>query len=77
MTEPENPTVPVLKAIKGEGIVNISAEVERAVRAGLADGTSAHRYALLAELTQLKYRSLLAAGFTEPQALYLIGVAPC
>jgi len=70
--EPPN----VLTLLSGAGKPDASAEAMRALVAELQTGVTAKRLELIASMMRLKFLSLVRAGFTEAQALYLVGVLP-
>jgi len=71
-TEPPN----VLKLLPGTAKPDASAEALRSVIADLESGVMAKRLDVFARMTRTKFLALVRAGFTEVQALYLIGVSP-
>ena len=70
--EPPN----VLRLLSGAAKPDASAEAMRQVIAELENGAMENRLDVFARMTRTKFLALVRAGFTEAQALYLIGVAP-
>lgn len=70
-TEPPN----VLKLLSGNAKPDPSAEAMRVVMTEIQSGVAAKRLDIFSQIAWIKYRALVKAGFTEGQAIYLVGIA--